>query len=116
MKVQTHNIESLPKWAQQEISRLNANVEYWKRLALPVTVGESNTKVITYGVEGDISLPNSSKVRFIMEGMGNGRDYIEAYVHTSDIDGEPSTLMVYGGDSLSIIPRASNSVDIVANR
>ncbi len=58
-------VERLPKWAQQRIAKLEADIDYWRKQAHQATVeGESDTILATGMREDDKALPSGSKVRF----------------------------------------------------
>lgn len=94
----------LPKWAQQEIDRLERNVEYWKARA---TAGpnNSNTFVRNSHHDDDTPLGAGPIVRFF-PGPGRGwADVVEVNIVGDQV-------RVCGGDLLGIFPSSSNSFTV----
>jgi hypothetical protein len=61
----------LPKWAQNELAKLRANAEHYKKEAWSATTpGVSNTFLETYGDSNNLGLPPDSHIGFR---LGNNR-------------------------------------------
>ncbi len=61
-----HDISKLPKWAEQEINSLRANVEYWKGMVTSCEKGETNiyAEVAHVGEAAPIYLPDRTSIYF----------------------------------------------------
>ncbi len=105
MKPGVGAFERLPKWAQQEITRLNANVEYWKARA---TVGPENSDTFL-DPYGDPPTPLGKRpvVEFHL-----GPDRFNDRIRVNVEAGGRGELYVAGGTTLKITPWATNVVKI----
>lgn len=101
------DVERLPKWAQDRISQLEADVEYWKRLA---TAGpEDSDTFVRHYADDDKPLGAGQRISFRWtDGRGEwpGFTEIEAY-----IDGDHLTVRASNG-GLYVQPSASNSIRV----
>lgn len=91
----------LPKWAQNELYRLRTNETYWKAQAL-AGPEQSNTFVVQDG-ESIKPLGDSPNIRFNL-----GPDWHEKI----EVRVEGNRVLVYGGDTLAVMPRSSNYCEI----
>lgn len=105
------NFDRLPKWAQQRIETLEANVDYWKKKA---TAGpeNSNTFVTTHGLEVDQPLGTGPTVRFMLKGevAHAWRNSVDARVT------KEGRLLLMGTDSIAVFPQSSNVVEVELRR
>lgn len=63
-KPNPHAVEKLPKWAQQQLTRLRADRDFWKKEAT-LGPGGSNTFIERRGAEeSDTPLGRTPKIRF----------------------------------------------------
>jgi hypothetical protein len=92
------NIEKLPKWAQQTISKMEANIVYWKKKALAAAgeEGETNTKLYLHNHEP--GLPPDSIILFK---LSNGN----AHVRVKD----GNLYLYFPSGYPTIIPDSSNT-------
>jgi hypothetical protein len=100
----SNDITKLPKWAQQEIERLENSVEYHKgRLAESIPQGEGASDTIVYMGYGEehVGLPNGTPIRF-----QTGDGVVEARVK-----GDTVEIHTVGG-SIGIFPHVSNVVGV----
>lgn len=99
-----NDITKLPKWAQNEISRLNANVEYFKEQVRSTEHEDTDTR-IRHWEEPNQHLPNGARVEF----KDKDGEWITVYV---DSDGR---VQVMSGSShyLAVYPRSANGVQLV---
>lgn len=94
----------LPKWAQDKIRTLEANLERANRLLSEVrNEAETNTTMIDFGADKEFGLFNNARVRFKF----SPNRYIDCRVHDGKLD-------VCGICPLTIEPSASNRVTITA--
>ncbi len=104
---QDFNRGTLPKWAQKELTRLEAGVEYWKAKA---TVGpeESNTFLDPYA-EKPTPLGKDAHVAFVL----GDRKSVQCYIQRDARTGRPY-LYVYGsGIYLAVEPSSANTLRVV---
>ena len=92
----------LPKYAQQEIERLRANVEYCQEQLNQCSVsGNTDTAIRKFGHD-DIQLPRGSRIVF-----GD----IETVDRRIEVHWEREQLVVRGGAiAIEVLPRSSNLV------
>jgi hypothetical protein len=93
----------LPKWAQQELQRLEHDLASTKK-EMREMMGESNepTEVYIWDHMDLIRLPARTQIRF---GDPESRNYFDVMIR----DGR---LRIYGGDSYVIHPGSSNTIDL----
>ncbi len=99
------NFLRLPKWAQQEIIRLETDVAWWKANATPEIEG-SNTGV-RHGYDAVQALGDSPRIEFKLG--PSWFDTIEANVVRYG-GKEVVRLSTGGGAPIMIFPSASNSI------
>lgn len=97
------DVTKLPKWAQQRIATLEANVEYQMRQAYEATTpGASDTYVDNLGPESELrGLPVGARIRFHV-----GKTRYSVYVQDGELHVRSD------GDPLRIKPWACNSITI----
>jgi hypothetical protein len=102
MKPSNYDRTKLPKWAQQEFERLEANIKSLEKERREM-MGESNKPTNVYIWDGMdlIKLPRRTQIRF---GDDSSRAYFDVRI---DEDGQ---LRILGGDWYSIYPEASNAI------
>lgn len=95
----------LPKWAKNEIERLNANIEYYKKQVQEIK-GEKDTNVFI--VEGLTKrpLPKNSHIEFRL-----GKNWSDKV----DINIEEDCIQIYLDDVI-VIPSASNHLYLKRRR
>jgi hypothetical protein len=100
--------DRLPRWAQDELTRLALNVEYWRNRAYEAR-GEhgqaTDTLIDDYPVLR--GLPNGTRIRFNV----TPEFHIIAYVTRRP--GGAGELTVHGSGPFAILPAASNAVTLV---
>lgn len=101
-------IERLPKWAQDEILRLDKDVEFWKERALTVLGKRGRSQVraeFSANIEGRefIPLPDRTEIIFFLG------ESMRVYVR---LGAGGSTVSVRGDDQLRVEPTSSNCLDI----
>jgi hypothetical protein len=101
-----HNRESLPKWARDEIERLERSVEYWKT-KYSVGPEDSDTFVWGGGIGGEHDKPlgKGPNIEFHV----NGSDRWE---HRFDVRLRGEELEVMGGDGLIVAPISGNVIRV----
>jgi hypothetical protein len=103
----------LPKWAQQEIVRLERDVQHHERRLAEVsgeTSEPSNVEVNARGIQpGRRFLPSGDSVRFWLDPDSDGR--ARRYVDVAVIGGEVR-VMTSGYGNMLVVPQASNVVYI----
>ena len=113
------DVTKLPKWAQAEIARLNANVASWKAKAEAAMSpnAEGTDTFIDAGLpsEPNRGLPPGSHVCFRI-GPAHS-DVIECYVSTRHGKSGEAVVFVWapGGD-LMVLPSSSNVALLTAGR
>lgn len=101
------DVTRLPKWAQQKISTLERNVEYWRGKAIAGEDGQSDTFLVHGWTEDAVKpLGDRPTIRFFIPRPGSRAEELEARIK----DGE---LQVRCNDGvLSVVPHSSNLVCI----
>jgi hypothetical protein len=100
------DISKLPKWAQQEITRLRGSVEHWQRVA-SVGPDESNTFADPYS-DAPRPLGAGTTIEFVMT---TGRK-ISVALERSSVSGMYDRLYINGDDSIAVFPSAANACSI----
>lgn len=103
-------LASLPKWAQAEMARLRGNVEYWRRRA-SVGPDDSNTFAHPYS-DAPLPLGHDTTIQFVTTAGLR----INVHLERNRVSGAYDRLDVNAGDSVLIVPRASNSIKIIPER
>ena len=106
----TGDITKLPKWAQQEIKRLNQDLAYY-RSKLQVGPDDSNTFADPYS-DARRPLGHDTTIEFVLT---NGHK-IRARLDRNSVNGLYDRLYVSGDDGIAVFPNASNSVEIQSIR
>ena len=103
------DLSKLPKWAADEIRRLEANLKYAQEKLQ--ALGAENPRVIVnpnsdlrFGLEAD------ARVRFMFENS-NGWVDVPGYLDLG-IDEEDGVLNVYASDTVLIEPKGSNVLSL----
>ena len=100
-------LEKLPKWAQDEISRLERDLAYWQERA-SIGPDESNTFAHPYS-EFPTPLGMDAQIEFRSRGPGPGKKLRVMLDSHGDLD-------VNGDDSIMIFPYSGNGVKIRLGR
>lgn len=109
-------VAGLPKWAQQEMERLQQNADYWEARA---TVGPDDSDTFAFSSPRYTSLGQEPKPlgrgERIFFHLNEDRDLrsggmVTAYVSRSGL------LEVSVDDTLIVLPRAANSIQIASER
>lgn len=114
MSTTTHDIDKLPKWAQDHITALNRDLAEARLIAAkasrqgPTAVAVGHGYDQTVGDTADYWADDHTRVRFALGNPG-GRWMLRNYIDVRILDWK---VKVYGSDSLDIMPQASNVVDI----
>lgn len=97
------DISKLPKWAQRRISKIEADLAYYKEKAYVAALGDAGSPVVVhrYGEGNDIGLPEET-IRFFPD-PNDRRCYI-------DVRQQPFGVEVRSNPLLGIRPTSSNSV------
>lgn len=68
----TARYKKLPKWVQQELSRLKADVNYYKIKAYEVTSMDKSNVIVDKGINTDKHkyLPKNTEITFVMSNKG----------------------------------------------
>ena len=101
------DVTKLPKWAQQEISRLERDLAY-ARAKLAAGPEDSNTFAEPYGA-APRPLGTGTLIRFQLGDPEDWGGYIDAHI-------EGDRLVVHSGHSLSVKPWASNVIHVKPER
>jgi hypothetical protein len=105
----SEDVTKLPKWAQQRITTLQANEEYWRRKALEAaSAGDgTNTTIYNYHRDGEevLGLPNNTTIRFKV-----GKARINVRVDGDKLDVRSD------GDPLLVKPWACNAVTVTTEK
>jgi hypothetical protein len=98
----SRDISGLPKWAQQRIETLEANVEHFKA---KLTEGPENSDTFVGSYEPDAVRPLgvAPRIRFGTD----DNDYVEA-----QWDENTKSLRVRGRNGITVIPEVSNAISI----
>jgi hypothetical protein len=96
------DIATLPKWAQNEIARLESDVEHWK---VKATAGPANSDTFVTNYKADKPLGSSPQIKFQVG--ENNHQCIEAKI----VNGELRVSAPWGG-SLLVVPNCSNVVSL----
>ncbi len=104
------DLSKLPKWAQHEIQRLSANVDWWKLKFEATLGGEGSTGVAVRTVDKEMPLPEGTEVLFTV-GKRDGADdpYFQKVFFRLDEYGD---ILVYANANdraLAFIPSSSNT-------
>lgn len=110
----SERIETLPKWAQRRIEKLERDIAYWKGKAFEAeTPGETDTVVVdlsgfphTTYADGKRGLPKGSEIRFTV-----ARGEIEAKVEHQRL-----RIRGAGGERITVSPVDSATVDVYVVR
>lgn len=106
------DVAKLPRWAQQRIEQLEANVAHYREKARQITDGDTDTRIISYS-DGDQPLPRGSTVAFDLPYAAHGAPGRPASieVHTEPDRGLVQ-IRVRGGQPLLVYPSSSNQIDL----
>ena len=104
MNYTKEQFEKLPKWAQSEITRLEANLKHFKEKAAQVS-GESETNTHIVSGLDDTPLPKNSRVKFTND-KGSATIHLES---DGTIDVHANSKY---GHRLAIFPNVSNGISI----
>jgi hypothetical protein len=104
-KPTSQDITRLPKWAQDRIRLLEANLRSAQRDLDAMTGDPANTDTLLWNYQNEKGLPRHANIRF--RTGPKGADYIDARL--DDIEG---CVVIHGGDRLAIVPSASNVIKI----
>lgn len=97
----------LPKWAQQEIGRLNADIDYWKTKA---NVDNDTTRIFVDRMQNDHTfIDEREQVSF---GSAEGWHNRITVRLDCDVDNQMHGILVTGGATLKVIPWSSNMLKI----
>lgn len=97
----------LPKWAQDEISRLKRDLAAYKAERVRIDSGDTEVFVRGPAMDADLPLPPHSTIVFQ---LGETR---------FDVSAEGDTVAVRGGsgvDTIAVFPHAANKVAVAALR
>jgi hypothetical protein len=102
------NRESLPKWAQQELHRLERDLESWRSRA---TAGpeDSDTFLWGGGIGGEHDKPLGRRAQILFRFGKRWHDEFQV-----QLKGEE--LWINGGDGLAVLPHSSNVVKLRIQR
>jgi len=90
-------LEKLPKWAQEEINKLEIELEFYKNKVLEMSeINKTNTFMLIG--EDKIPLVNSAEIEFVNDKRTN----IRLYMRNNE-------LRIFGSQRINIEPRATNS-------
>lgn len=105
-KAPQQNLSKLPRWAQNRIAKLEADLTYYKDKAYAAALGDAGSPVVVhqYGEGDDIGLPEET-IRFFPDPKDRRR-YI-------DVRRQPFGVEVRSNPLLGIRPSSSNSVCLV---
>lgn len=98
------DVNKLPRWAQNRIEKLEADVAYWEGRVVEAETGETNTFLGDWPVNK--GLPNDSRIVFNLPG---GQVDVQ-------IKDDHLRVMARGGGSLEIQPHVSNVIHIKTGR
>lgn len=104
MATQKHDTSKLPRWAQNEIQRLTANLE-WAERRLNAGPDNSDTFADPYSENAVRPLGKGTVIQF---GTDLGQRLRAHY--------ERGLLVVSADEVLTILPRASNSIEMASER
>lgn len=101
-KAPTRNREALPKWAQQEIGRLERDLESARA---KLRVGPEDSDTFADATLSELARPLGKGARIEFRFGDSWHERITAYI-------EDRRLVVHGGSVLAVFPRSSNGVEI----
>ena len=104
------DVTKLPKWAQQEIERLERDVEHFQA-TLSVGPDDSNTFADPYS-SAPRPLGHGTTIEFVM----TDGTRIRVRAERNSVSGAYDRIDVNGGDTIAVLPRAANSVEIQVQR
>lgn len=93
-----NDITKLPKWAQTEIERLQADLDYYREKLRQVGDGDTEVWVRSHAIGEHEPLPRGTHIIFKLPNGG------------TEVSAVGETLELYGrsGGSLAVLPRSSN--------
>lgn len=101
--MKARDITKLPQWAQQQISRLESDVAYWKAKWDRADSGDTNTWIWNGMPEDDMPLPPDSRIRFQLHESRDG----DVTVMVRD-----GKLEINGGRRMKVLPMSSNLIEV----
>lgn len=106
-------IAKLPKWARQEIERLEKNVAHY--IAQLVAGDEDSDTFANPHSTAKRPLGRGTSIEFVLGQDKRGHD-LAIRVRTESLRDGTAMLDVSGSDGLNVLPRASNRIEITTGR
>jgi hypothetical protein len=90
-------LNKLPKWVQQEINKLEIELDFYKTKVLEMSEIDKTNTFMLIG-ENEIPLVNNADIEFVINKHTNIRLYLQG-----------NELRIFGSRRINIEPRATNS-------